>query len=156
MAPVLADDAVVEAARVDTRPRARRLLAPLLTLAGSGAALAYLAVVDPNEPGHYPLCPTRALFGIDCPGCGLLRGTHELVTGNVAAALDNNLMLVVIVPLLAVLWARWAVRSWRGTSPEVTYGRFRRRNAWIIAGVVAMLVFGVVRNLTPYLGSGLG
>lgn len=156
MAPVLADDHVVEAARVDSRPRARRLVAPALTLLGGSAALTYLAVVDPNEPGHYPLCPTRALFGIDCPGCGLLRGTHELVTGNIAAALDNNLMLLVIVPLLAVLWVRWAVRSWRGTSPEVTYRRFRRRNAWIIAGLVAMLVFGVVRNLTPYLGSGIG
>lgn len=156
MAPVLADDHVVEAARVDSRPRARRLLAPALTLVGASAALGYLAVVDPHEPGHYPLCPTRALFGVDCPGCGLLRGTHELVTGNIAAALDNNLMLLVIAPLLAVLWVRWVVRSWRGASPEVTYRRFRRRNAWIIAGVVAMLVFGIVRNVTPFLGSGIG
>jgi hypothetical protein len=156
MAPVLADDHVVEAARVDARPRARRLLPPVLTLVGSGAALTYLAAVDPNEPGHYPLCPTRALLGIDCPGCGILRGTHDLVTGNVGAALDNNLMLAILAPLAVVLWVRWVIRSWRGTSPELTYRQFRRRNAWIIAGVVALVVFGVVRNLTPWLGSGVG
>ena len=154
--PVLADADVVEAAHVDERPRSRRLLAPVLTLAGTAAALGYIAAVDPNQPGHYPLCPTRALFGVDCPGCGLMRGTHDLVTGNVSGALDHNVLLVVLVPLAIVVWVRWLLKSWRGESPEVTYAQFRRRNRWMLVGLVVILAFGVIRNFVPYLGSGIG
>jgi hypothetical protein len=153
---VFAADDVVEPARRDGRPRARRLLAPSATLLGAAAGLGYLAVVDPHQAGHYPLCPTRALFGVDCPGCGLMRGTHDLVTGNVAGALDQNVLLVVLVPLAVVLWVRWVVRAWRGESAAVSYGQFRRRNAVLVVSMVLLLAFGIVRNFVPYLGSGIG
>ncbi len=153
---VFLDEDVVVAARVDTRSRARRMAGPLAALAGTAAGLGYLAAVDPNQPGHYPLCPTRALFGVDCPGCGLMRSTHDLVTGNVAGALDHNVLIVLVVPLVIVLWGRWAWRAWTGHSTEVTYARFRRRNAAMLVGLVLVLAFGVVRNFVPYLGSGLG
>jgi hypothetical protein len=152
----LAPDDVVERERIDDRPLSRRLAAPLLTLAGSAAGLAYLAAVDPNQPGHYPLCPTKALFGIDCPGCGLMRATHDLITGNVSGALDHNVLIAVFAPLAVFLWVRWFVRSWRGRTPAVTYGQFRRRNTVMLVGLVALLAFGVVRNFVPYLGSGIG
>lgn len=151
-----ADDDVVVPARTDERPRGRRLLAPLATLAATAAGLAYLAAVDPNEPGHYPLCPTRALFGVDCPGCGVMRGMHDLVTGDVRGALDHNLLLVVLVPLSVVLWVRWIVRAWRGETAALSYGQFRRRNTITIVSLVVVLAFGVVRNFVPYLGSGIG
>lgn len=150
------DSDVVVPAQDDTRPRSRRLLAPVATLVGALAALAYIGVVDPNQPGHYPLCPTQALFGVDCPGCGIMRGTHCLVTGDVSGALDHNVLLIVLVPLAIVLWVRWFLRAWRGHTPAVTYRQFRRRNATVIVSLVLILAFGVVRNLTPYLGSGIG
>ena len=153
---VIADDRVVEQARTDVRSRGRRLAAPLLTLGGSALALGYLAAVDPNQPGHYPVCPTRLLFGVDCPGCGLMRATHDLVTGNVTGALDHNVLIVVFAPLVVLLWVRWLLRSWRGSTPRVTYGQFRRRNMWMYVALTAVLLFGVVRNFVPYLGSGLG
>ena len=155
-ATVFAPDDVVVAERIDSRSRARRLIPPLATLAGTVAALGYLAAVDPNVPGHYPLCPTRALFGVDCPGCGLMRGTHDLVTGNVAGALDHNVLLVFLVPLAVVLYVRWVLRAWHGREDAVTYAQFRRRNAAMLVGLVLVLAFGVVRNFVPYLGSGLG
>ncbi|MDO8310224.1 MAG: DUF2752 domain-containing protein [Actinomycetota bacterium] len=154
--PTFTDEDVVEQERVDTRPRRRRMAGPLLALGGGALALGYVAAVDPNEPGHYPLCPTRALFGVDCPGCGLLRGTHDLVTGNVGGALDHNVLVLAAIPVLVVLWIRWAMRAWRGTTPPVTYEQFRRRNAVLIVSLVVVLAFGVVRNLVPYLGSGIG
>lgn len=155
-ATILAPDDVVVAERIDTRPRSRRLLPPLGALVGAIAALGYLAAVDPNQPGHYPLCPTRALFGVDCPGCGLMRGTHDLVTGNVSGALDHNVLLVALVPLAVVLWVRWLQRAWRGRTEAVTHAQFKRRNAALLVGLVLILVFGVVRNFVPYLGSGIG
>jgi hypothetical protein len=142
--------------RVDHRARARRMVGPLATAAGTIVGLAYLAAVDPNQPGHYPLCPTQALLSVDCPGCGLMRGTHDLITGDVPRALDHNVLLVVLVPLALVLWGRWVWRSWQGFTPAVTYRAFRRRTRLLILAVVLLLAFGVIRNVVPYLGSGIG
>ena len=153
MSTQVADDAIVTAERVDTRSRGRRMLAPLLTGAIVAGALGYLAAVDPNEPGHYPLCPTKSLFGIDCPGCGCLRGLHALTRGDVAGAADHNLVLLLAVPFALVLWVRWVLRAWRGVSPAVSMRTFRLRNRAMIIVLVAILAFGVVRNFVPYLGS---
>jgi len=152
----LADDDVVVPAHVDERGRGRRLLAPAAAAVGVLGVVGYLAAVDPNQPGHYPLCPTQALLGIDCPGCGALRGTHDLVTGNLAGALDQNILLIVFMPLMVVLWARWVGRAWRGSTPAVSRGEFRRRTSIMITVLVAVLAFGVIRNFVPYLGSGIG
>lgn len=144
------------AAAVDPRPRARRMVAPLATLAGSAVVLGYLAAVDPSEPGHYPLCPTKFLLGIDCPGCGLLRGTHALLDGDLPRALDHNVLLIVLVPLAVVLWARWTWHAWRGVTPAVSARAWRMRTLVTIAAFAVLLAFGVLRNLVPYLGSGIG
>jgi hypothetical protein len=64
------------------------------------------AVVDPSQPGHYPVCPVRALTGLACPGCGSLRALHALTQGDLLTALDRNAALVVTLPLVAVGWLR--------------------------------------------------
>jgi hypothetical protein len=138
----------------DPRPVRRRLLAPIAVGLAVLAACGLVFAVDPNEPGHYPLCPTRALLGIDCPGCGLMRGTHDLLHGNIAGAVDHNLLIPVLVPLVLLLWLGWLKRARTGIRPAVTRGQFRRRNRLLIIGLVLMLAFGVVRNFVPYLDSG--
>ncbi|MSO26662.1 MAG: DUF2752 domain-containing protein [Candidatus Nanopelagicales bacterium] len=145
---------IVEAARIDGRSLARRLVAPLGTGALVGVGLGYLWAVDPNEPGHYPLCPTRAVLGIDCPGCGLLRGTHDLLHGDVAGAIDNNALLVVLVPVAILLWVFWLFRSWSGYRGPVTREQFQRRNRITYFSLAIVLTFGVIRNFVPYLSSG--
>lgn len=128
-------------------------MAPLLTGALTLGALGYLFAVDPNEPGHYPLCPTKALLGIDCPGCGCMRGLYALTHGDLAGAADHNLLLLLAVPFALVLWVRWLMRAWRGVSPAVSMRAFRLRNRVMIIALVAILAFGVVRNFVPYLDS---
>lgn len=142
--------------RVDARPRARRLLAPVGTAVGVIVATGYIRMVDPNEPGHYPMCPTLALFGIDCPGCGGLRATHALANGDIASALDHNALFVVLVPVLVAMWAVWTYRAWTGVTPALTRRReVIARTAPMIALIVVML-FAVIRNFVPYLASGAG
>ena len=142
--------------RVDVRPRARRLLAPVGTAVGVIAATGYIRMVDPNEPGHYPMCPTLALFGIDCPGCGGLRATHALANGDIASALEHNALFVVLVPVLVAMWAMWTYRAWTGVTPVLTRRReVVARTAPMIALIVVML-FAVIRNFVPYLASGAG
>lgn len=118
------------------------------------AATAYLALVDPNDPGHYPLCPTKALTGLDCPGCGGLRAVHSLARLDLVGAIDHNAFVVLVVlPAAIAIWVAWLVREWRGpvtpaddgapTSP--TTGFARPSVVWSLVAV--MVVFTVVRNV---------
>lgn len=146
----------VTAPKVDQRPRWRRLAAPMATGAGVLAAVGFIRAVDPNEPGHYPMCPTLALLGIDCPGCGGLRATHALAHGDVATALDHNALLVVLAPLMIALWAMWVYRAWTGVGPRPSPWRDTVARIAPIVTLIVVMAFAVVRNFVPYLASGVG
>ncbi|MGW0392364.1 DUF2752 domain-containing protein [Streptomyces sp. NPDC003042] len=122
--------------------RARRLAAPALTLAGAAAAFAYVGAVDPNEPGHYPLCPLLRLTGILCPGCGGLRSAHAFAHGDLVTALGANAVAVAGYLVFAGFIALWLVRAFRGRpAPRLT---LRPAYWWGIGGLV--FVFSIVRN----------
>lgn len=123
---------------------------------GTAVALTYLFFNDPNEPGHFPGCPTKTLFGFDCPGCGSTRAVYALIHGNVSRAADHNIVLVLMVPFLLFWYARWAYLSWTGKVVQVAPGsRAARLRQWgTIALLAIVVVFGVLRNFVPYLGSG--
>ncbi|MEU1282537.1 DUF2752 domain-containing protein [Streptomyces sp. NPDC005805] len=123
-------------------PLARRLVAPLAVLGGVGAAFAYVGAVDPNEPGHYPVCPLLSVTGLYCPGCGGLRSAHAFVHGDLAAAFGANAAAVAGYLVFAVLWAVWVVRAVRGRPMRVGVPPLW---GWVLGGV--LVVFSVVRNL---------
>lgn len=134
-----APDAGRPVGRFRPGPRLGRLAA----LAGAAAAVAYVGLVDPGSgAGVYPACPSRLLLGLDCPACGGLRGTHDLLHGDIAGALDHNLLL----PLLLAVYAYAAVvafapligRSVRPVHPP----------RWLlVTGAVVLGAFMVLRNL---------
>ncbi|MFD3662383.1 DUF2752 domain-containing protein [Streptomyces sp. NPDC058659] len=124
------------------RPLARRLLAPVATLAGAVAAFAYVGTVDPNEPGHYPVCPLLRFTGILCPGCGGLRSAHAFAHGDLPAALGANALAVLGYGLFAVVMALWLVRAVREVPMRLVISPAWW---WGIGAVVA--VFTLVRNL---------
>lgn len=123
----------------------RRLVAPLGTLAAVVAAFGLVAVVDPHEPGHYPVCPLWRFTGLWCPGCGGLRSAHAVAHGRLGAALEANALAVAGFAVFAVCWSVWFVTSLRGR-PLAPAARSRAWLGWVFAGVV--LVFGIVRNLS--------
>ena len=53
-------------------------------------------------------------FGIDCPGCGGLRGVNDLTNLRFADAASSNLLLAIAMPFAVFFLARWAVDAWRG------------------------------------------
>jgi len=135
-------------------PRTRRLRAPLAVGAVTLLASAYVGLVDPNSPGHYPLCPTKAFTGLDCPGCGGLRAVHSLMRGDITGALDHNAFVVlVVVPVALVLWGRWLWHSWKGPQPDAEGAVGDHVDvpmpsvAVLWSMVVVGLVFMVVRNI---------
>src|ERR1041385_6710646 len=78
--------------------RIARVAAAALATLGLVAAILILYEFDPAE-GHYPVCPFHYLTGLHCPGCGTLRALHQLLHGNVAAALSLNLLSTIAIPI---------------------------------------------------------
>jgi hypothetical protein len=72
---------------------------------GAGAllagGLAYVGLADPHNPDFvFPGCPFKLLTGWNCPACGGLRMTHDLLHGDLAAAVVDNIFLLVGLPAL--------------------------------------------------------
>ncbi|OJZ73903.1 hypothetical protein BRW65_11050 [Mycobacterium paraffinicum] len=118
--------------------------APLLVAASTTLMCAAIWAGDPTTPnGPLPVCPTKALLGIDCPGCGSLRMLYSLMHGNITAAARYNALGLAAVVLLV-----WAYLAW-------TYGLLagRRIRSWQHtrwSAVVAMVLVGAwfaVRNI---------
>lgn len=134
-------------------PRARgrwQAAGPAMLVGGAVlVATAYVAATDPNEPGNYPLCPTFALTGLYCAGCGSLRAVHALTQLDLAGAWAMNPLMVLGLPILVVGWALWLRREW--------LGRQRRRIAstWQVWAIFALLLgYSIARNvpaLAPWL-----
>lgn len=53
-----------------------------------------------------PSCPTRALFGIPCPGCGLTRSTLAFVSGDLAGVWRFHPLAPIVTPLVVLLVSR--------------------------------------------------
>ncbi|MCX5213522.1 DUF2752 domain-containing protein [Kitasatospora sp. NBC_00240] len=127
----------------------RRLGRPLGALAALAAPTLYVASVDPNAPGHYPTCPLLQATGWWCPGCGGLRSVHALSHGDLLTAAHDNILLVALAALLAVLWCRWVWAALTGgRAPAVVIGGRRA----VLLGLL-LVVFMALRNLP--VGAGL-
>ncbi|WP_346773873.1 DUF2752 domain-containing protein [Rhodococcus sp. X156] len=110
-----------------------------------------LWLADPTTPGGVlPVCPTNALLGLTCPGCGGMRMVYTLLHGDVTGALRYNAVALVAVAMMVWAWGAWVlslrrghlVRSWQHVSwaPRVA--------------LVVTLTWFVVRNLpwAPFTG----
>ncbi|OBF41302.1 hypothetical protein A5719_13515 [Mycolicibacterium peregrinum] len=108
-------------------------------LLGAGA-VAYTGVADPHRPGFlFPGCPFKALTGLNCPACGGLRMTHDLLHGDVAAAIVDNVFALVGLPALMV----WMLVRWR-------LGKAMFPMPAVATIVVALVLWTVVRNLPVF------
>ncbi|AYE94077.1 DUF2752 domain-containing protein [Mycobacterium paragordonae] len=128
-----------------------RLSAPVFVAAASAVACAGIWLGDPTTPnGPLPTCPTKALLGIDCPGCGSMRMLYSLMHGDLLAAARFNALGLVAVGLLV-----WAYLAW--TYGRVTGRRIRgwQHNRWAAMVTLSLVVvWFVVRNLpfAPFSG----
>jgi hypothetical protein len=110
------------------------------------AALVYLFLFNPAGSNLYPSCPFYALTGFYCPGCGTLRGLHQLLHGHLAAAFGLNPLMVLTLPLMIYIFISYALVGIRGRglpglflSPSLIWAIF-----WIL------MSYWVLRNIPLY------
>jgi hypothetical protein len=103
-------------------------------------AVAYVGLNDPHVPGSlFPQCPFKVLTGWNCPACGGLRMTHDLLHGDFSAAVVDNVFLLVGIPALVA----WVVVRIRAGKPAMSP---------LALSVVFILsaVWTVIRNLPGF------
>jgi len=115
-------------------------------VAAVAVAAAVLRAFDPATSGIFPPCPVRYLTGWYCPGCGSLRALHQLLHGNWRAAWAMNPLMIVLLPFLLYGSASFLVFETRGRGLPQPF----LRAAWIQALCGAIILFGIMRNLSIY------
>jgi hypothetical protein len=139
MSNTITNDTETVALRNEPTRRSGATVLVLLTV----TLLALLWWFDPAKAG-LPVCTFRAITGLDCPGCGATRATHELLHGRLAAAWHYNALWVLMLPV--VVYA--AASEWRTLVGRRPLPGDLPRQPWFwIAMVVIAIVFFVVRNL---------
>ena len=74
-------------------------MSPPVSAALLAGALVYIGLADPHSPDSvYPQCPFKGLTGWNCPACGGLRMTHDLLHGHLMASVYDNVFLLVVHP----------------------------------------------------------
>ena len=112
------------------------------TVIGASAVVFFF---NPSTHGFYPICLFHKLTGWNCPGCGGTRSVYALLHGNVALALKDNALFVV---LLAAAVARgiWIAAK---TIRRQPVGTFVPVGVLWVALAMAV-VFTVMRNLPAF------
>jgi hypothetical protein len=123
-----------------------------LLLGGGLAVAAGLLLTAPAVLGVnvIPPCPFRTLTGFDCPLCGGTRATRALLTGDVSAAVNYNVLVPVMAVVGVILGLWWlAARSSGSVSFDGVRSALGAKAVWV--GVVVLVaVFWLARNLPAF------
>ena len=107
--------------------------------------LRFIATHNPaSSSSPYPTCAFHQATGLWCPGCGLTRGTYQLLHGHIGAALSYNIFTPVALAAIVVVWLGWVRVSW-GASPMRVPPHTARWLAIITPAL--LLLYGVLRNV---------
>ena len=88
-------------------------------------------------------CLFRVLTGFECPGCGMTRMCTSLVMLDFRAAWSYNPVMMCLLPFGILLIAN-ALKRYITTGINITP---KWETAVIVAMIVVLVIFGVVRNI---------
>lgn len=120
-------------------PAVKALIAAGIVIA-CALGIALYFIFDPTQVSLFPPCLFHAITGWDCPGCGAQRALHQLLHGNLIAALRLNALFVISLPLAGWFVPRWIWRASRGEPLSLN-------SKWWWALVGVWIAFGLLRNL---------
>jgi len=111
-----------------------------LFLSGGAVALIGLYLIEPS-PATTPPCPTRALLGFECPGCGSLRAIHNILHLRLSRAFALNPLTTLLFPAMPIVLLsspRTDGLDWRSRHPRYCF-------ALSILSTFVLLVFWAFR-----------
>ena len=122
-----------------SKQRLLRLICSVCVVGLLGGAYALIC----TYLGYGIPCLFHTLTGLQCPGCGISRMCLCLVRLDFSGAWAANPALFALLPFVAVLAVRLAVRYVKSGSRKLT----KAENILTYTACAILLVFGVVRNL---------
>lgn len=111
------------------------------------AGLSVLFILNPANTAIFPKCPFLAVTGLCCPGCGTLRGLHELLHLRIWAAVRLNPFMVVAIPFIGYYYLSYAFeRYFHYKLPFYSFStEMPPLVIWIILGLI--MSFWFFRNI---------
>jgi hypothetical protein len=128
---------------VDTRVSLRGTIFIWVGVAAAAACALVLYFFNPSQSAFYPRCFFKMATGLDCPGCGGLRATHQLLHGHVREAFVLNPLFIAALPATALFLSRPLVEKLTGRK---WFQNFSPTTGIWVCGVI-VVAFGVLRNL---------
>ncbi len=87
-------------------------------------------------------CLFKLVTTFDCPGCGISTASIALIQGDISTAINANLGLFIIAPILVptllICWRNWLFGV-------VNDGKIV--NILLIVSIIFLLVWGIYRNI---------
>lgn len=128
-----------------------KILKISLILIFGGAFLFYYYRFNPaSENELFLSCPSKTIFGLNCPGCGSQRMVHSLLHLDFKSAFSYNPLLFVSLPFVVIIVFKFISNLLFDTQYRI---KLLYKN-WFIFSLFALLtVYTIVRNLTfwPYI-----
>ncbi len=118
----------------------RALLVSLIVLA---LAVAGYALRETAGAGWMPGCYFRKITGLECPGCGMTRGTYALLHGRFLDAFLFNPVGMILLPIALIGLGLEAI-AWVMNRPPVFKLNPGRWGATILATI--LIVWWIGRN----------
>lgn len=130
----------MDSVKAETRV-ANRLVSGLAVV----AVLALIYFFAPDKNVFYPRCLFHSLTDLNCPFCGGLRATHQLLHGNFATAFALNPLFILAIPLVFIFVS--ISKIVQATTGKKMFTFVSSRLA-VVMFVGVIVIFAVLRN-TP-------
>lgn len=114
-------------------------------------AFAPLAILGTMIALELPICPTRTLLGIPCPGCGLTRATQAIAVGDVHGMLRYHPLAPIVSPIFAFVILR-ATLVGAGLWPKDRFDLLAKLPNWAWTTLGVALIGLWVLRLLGFLG----
>jgi len=128
-----------------TTSRARNLAITTMVWFTIAIRSLVLLFFNPTTTGFFPVCPFRALTGLQCPGCGSTRACYQLMHLHPIAAFKLNPLMMLTLPFILYGLA--------GFTKSAVTGKPQRRifipSIYLWAWLAVVIFFWVFRN-TPW------
>lgn len=108
------------------------------------AVITILYVVDPSEHLWIPKCPTKLIFGIDCPGCGCQRAIHAFLHGDIIKAINYNPFMVFALPYAIIAIGYKYIRN---DALRIKIGSIVEGKFMVYTYIVTFSLWFILRNI---------